>query len=230
MPDESSTAAAELYHNATGAWSDGKHAYTCCMDGHPPSPKSCDLSKCTSPDAHGRGTDCSATLTWHEPQTCADGYFVVTSSGYEGSFQQLVDAQSDEFFPELPTTIFFNGVAHPGAKIQPHGGHPQRGMPNSNNPMEQEGIKPVATDCGGQPPQVPMGTHIGYRGGPSPWRFNDGLPGCKMSMRLNFGADSHSGDPILFIPFSKPKVPHVPIPFPSEVVPLRLNANAWMPY
>ena len=78
--------------------------------------------------------------------------------GYTGSFNELVDNQSDRHFGELEAEIVVNGVSHAGGKIQVHGGTPQRGTNG------------IGSDC--------------YIGG---LRQSDpSLPGCKAGFRLNF--------------------------------------------
>ena len=46
-------------------------------------------------------------------------------------FVRLVNNQADRNYPETPTTIIFNGMRLPNAKVQVHGGTPQR---TGNNP------------------------------------------------------------------------------------------------
>ena len=50
--------------------------YNCCKSS---SMDYCDKDKCTSPDGTGTGTDCCASMSWDEPQTCEEGYTVVPS-------------------------------------------------------------------------------------------------------------------------------------------------------
>jgi hypothetical protein len=47
------------------------------------------------------------------------------------AFRRMVNNQADRGFPETPATVILDGIRLPGAKIQVHGGTPQR---TGNNP------------------------------------------------------------------------------------------------